>query len=64
MDKSLFAARLALRGAQTAKDDIHRILNLRQGIGELRIVRVKDPVDVPQRPPRRCSNVVDLPLLN
>ncbi|MNP49912.1 hypothetical protein D3C76_1441310 [compost metagenome] len=64
MDKGLFAARLTPRGAQTAKDGVHRILNLGQRIGQLRIVRIKHPFNIAQRATRRGGDIVDLPLLN
>jgi hypothetical protein len=41
MDKGLFAPGLPARRSQTAENDIHRVNHLRQGIGQLGIVRIK-----------------------
>ena len=64
MDKCLFAPRLPPRGAQTAKGDINRVLDLRQRIRQLGIVRIKDAGDVHQRSTRRGGDVVHAAILN
>ncbi len=42
MDEGLFAPGLPARRSQATEDDIHRVNHLRQGIGQLGIVRIKD----------------------
>lgn len=53
MDEGLFAPGLPARRSQATEDDIHRVNHLRQGIGQLGIVRIKDTFRWRQRATRR-----------
>ncbi|MNE83781.1 hypothetical protein D3C80_1806270 [compost metagenome] len=63
VNKRLFAAGFTTRGAETAKRDINRILYLRQCVGELRIVGVKDARNIGQWTACRRGNVIDFAIL-
>ena len=53
MDEGLFAPGLPARRSQATEDDIHRVNHLRQGIGQLGIVRIKNTFRWRQRATRR-----------
>lgn len=63
MDKGLFASRFPTRCSQTAEDDIDRVDHLRQGIGQLGIVRIKDTFRWRQRATRRGGDGADARLI-
>jgi hypothetical protein len=63
MDKGLFAPGLPARRSQTAENDIHRVNHLRQGIGQLGIVRIKNPFRRRQWATRRGGDGADARLI-
>ena len=63
MDKGLFASRFPTRCSQTAEDDIDRVDHLRQGIGQLGIVGIKDTFRRRQRATRRRGDGADARLI-
>ena len=64
MNKRLFTARLTPRCPEAAKGDIDGILHLRQCVGQLWIVRIKNARNVRQRSTCRGRNVVHPAILD
>ena len=63
MDKGLFASRFPTRRPQATEDDIDRVDYLRQGIGQLGIVGIKDTFRRRQRATRRRGDGADARLI-
>ena len=63
MDKGLFASRFPTRRPQATEDDIDRVDYLRQGIGQLGIVGIKDTFRRRQRATRRRGDGADAELI-